>query len=252
MPSSTASPAVFGQSGLGRHADPDDDEIGRDRLTIGGDHFPDPIGPVEARHPDTGAQVDPTLSVEPRIDGADLLTQGVPERCRRDLEHRDGAATLACRRGDLGADEPGSDDDEGTVNLELILSRQGVVERTEVVNAFEVVPGDVQSTGCSTGGEQQLVGDQARTGVEDHLPLGGSDAGDMRSEHELDLVGVVEALLIQEDVGGGLLAEQDPLRQRRTVVREMGLATDENDSAVEAVGAERRCRARRPPARPRR
>ena len=105
------------------HADADHDDVGRQHLpppssttsALRGTRSESPRavfdgGLADTEHRDTGAQLDPVLAVQARAMRADHRTQDGAQRDVERLEDGDPAPEGGAGRGDLGPDEPGTDD----------------------------------------------------------------------------------------------------------------------------------------------
>ena len=145
-------PAARGELAAGRHAEPEDDEVG---------------GDVTGRRHD-GVRLEPGhLGARPHVDAA--AAQGVgdagsevlvdhAQRLRSALDHRRRAPPLDVGLGHLEPDVAAADDDDPPAPL--VGERQqhlGVGEALHAVDEGEVDAGQVRSHRLAAGGDQQLV-----------------------------------------------------------------------------------------------
>jgi hypothetical protein len=112
------------------------------------------------------------------------------------------------------------------------------------VNAVQFGAGNIEASRKGAGSDQKAVVAEPSIPLQQELLQAGVESGSPSRVPELDRVIGVEALIV--DVGPGLrLAAQVVLRERRTLVGSLGLITDQDDAAVEALRTEglRRLRA---------
>jgi hypothetical protein len=132
--------AALEPSGGRADADPDHHEIGRHLGAVRELHRLDPAGTGEPGHAHAETQVDPVVTVDRGADLTHLAPEGALERHVGGFEDGDVEPELAADRGDLGADEPGTDhDDPAGPGLEPRPHRRRVVEGAQGVDAGEAV-----------------------------------------------------------------------------------------------------------------
>ncbi len=103
-------------------------------------HRLDAIAAVEAVDPDAEADVDARVAVDRGHRLPDLAAEHAPERDRQRLDQGDLETPLATGGRDLGADEPGTDDDDSPRRpVEVGAERDGVVEGAQHVHTAEPV-----------------------------------------------------------------------------------------------------------------
>ena len=181
----------------------------------------------------------------------DLVAEG--PRQRNVLHHHDRAARPLHRqrRRDLAADVAAADQHDVVGALGGLADRVRVAERAQVVDALELgalgaQDVDVRARRDQGLGERDLVAalqlGRPRAGVERHHVL---------SAHELDVVLLVPLGRMHVGVLALRLAAQVLLRQRRALVRRLGLAPDEQHVPVGAALAQLGGAVRGAPCRPR-
>ena len=112
MPLATSMPAASGELDVGFHADRDHHDRRRPRTPVGGAY--DGLVPfvLDRRHEHAGVQVGALALVQLDVQLTELGREQPRQRQRGGLQQRDLAAEAAGARGDLGADQPGADDDQ--------------------------------------------------------------------------------------------------------------------------------------------
>src|SRR5262245_28383802 len=129
--------------------------------------------------------------------------------------------------GDFQTDEPSSDEDRSLAPLRLDRDRSRVVECPEVVDARQVAARNLEPNGPPTGGDQGFLEDDAITVCEHRRLLREVEPLDRDIPDELDTL-VMEVLFgVKEEGLARLLATQELLGQRRTVVGDVGFLTDQ-------------------------
>ena len=177
---------------------------------------------------------DALLPVAVGEERADLRSEDALERHGRDVHDDHFDAECVCGRGDLGADEAGTDDDETAPRAEGCAERVRVRGRTEDVDALEL--GEGEGARAGTGGDHECVPLEALAG----RPAQEVDGFDPCAEHELDVLIGPELLRAKLDpVLKGerwyvvLLGARKMGHQRVKIDESEGLVTFEVDTVLD-------------------
>jgi hypothetical protein len=114
----------------------------------------------------------------------------------------------------------------------------GVMAAAQIVDAVQVRPGHREAARGGPGGQQQPVVADPLAGGELDVAAGRVDRADRGGAAQLDVVGGVEALVVQVEAVAVGLAAQVGLGQGRAVVRPLVLVAEQQQAAVEAFGAQ--------------
>lgn len=153
-------------------------------------------GALEGRQAGARPQIDAVLAVQAGVDRADLGPEHALERHLGLLHHCHLETRLSQRRGDLGADPAGTDDDRRGARRHALPDRLGVVEVAQVQDPVEVGPRHVEASGLGAGRQQKPVEPDLLPSVDDDLAGTHVDRGDGGGRSQLDVVRGVEALLV--------------------------------------------------------
>ena len=162
-------------------------------------------------------------------DCAELRADHGQQRLLRHLEDGDVGAGLAGRRGGLQPDPATADDDDVRVLLEGLPEPLAVLDGAQVEHAAEVGAGQVAAPRGGAGGEDELVVCGPAPVGRDDLVGVGVDRGHRRPEAQVDVVVGIPGLRQDVSVLGALLALEERLGERRTVVRDVPLGGEEDD-----------------------
>ena len=179
------------------------------------------------------------VGVDVAIDRADLGAEHALERDRERVDDGDVEAALSGGGRDLGADPAGADHDDRAAAVQPLTQKVGVLDGAQVQHAVERCAGDGKAARLGAGGEQQPVVAQPFAIVERHLADRCIEAHGGATEAELDVVGGVEALVVDVDLLAPDLPAQVVLGQRRPLVGALGLGADQHHAPVEALRAQR-------------
>ncbi len=113
-----------------------------------------------------------------------------------------------------------------------------ISQSAEIVHAVQVGAGYVEPARLGAGGDQQPVVNKFSVTVGHHGPRGWFDRGDGDSGPQLDVVLLVEPFVMYATLLSRLFTAEVVLGQRRALIGELVLFTDQHDAAVEALIAE--------------
>lgn len=184
---------------------------------------------LDAPHARVGTQSGPGVGVPGGHGRGHLGGQRARERPVGRLHDRHRTARLAGRRGELGADPARADDHDVVLPGEHRAQPLGVVQGAQQMHAGHALRARQPDRFGAGGQDQDVVRHRPLGGGQ--LVLGGADAQDLAPEPQFD------AECLEVHVEGGALgrAEQHGLRQRRPVVRLVGLRADQRHAAGEAL-----------------
>ena len=185
-----------------------------------------------------GHQLDAVAPVHVAVERAELLAEDALQRHGRRFDDGHVETALTRRGGKLGPDPAGSDHGHLRAGLEARSQRVAVGERTQVVHSVEAGAGHPDLARLRAGGDQQPVVGGPRIAVDEDPVLGRVDRRDPGRGQQLDVVLLVEALLVHAGLLPRHLAAQVFLGQRRPLVGELVLVSDQHDRAVKALGAQ--------------
>jgi hypothetical protein len=160
----------------------------------------------------------------------------VLERCAAALYQRHRGAEPAGGRGDLAADPARSDHDEPTA-ADGLAQPVGIGHGSQHVHALAVGSLDRGTARDGAGRDEQPVVADARAVSERNLSRAGVE-GTGAPRDQLDVVLVVVRPIVHLGVGERRLAGEVALRQRRTLVGQLGLVPHQDQAAVETLGAQ--------------
>jgi hypothetical protein len=209
------------------HADADEHEVGVQPAPVVKlcDGFAVLLGDsVDSR---VGQQPDTGLDVPAGEGGVDAGVEDARQRRGGHLDDRDRTTVVAGRGGDLRADPAGADDDQVAAALHGIAQDMSICAGVHGAHAVETVrarQGDRRRAG---GDRQPAVIDVAAVGEAQAARL---EPGSSRPEDELHAELVVVEWVRQVRLG---LVEYF-LRQRRPLVRQLVLGSDEHEVPVVA------------------
>jgi len=225
------------------HAYPDDDDIGGDERTVDQDHAAHQFASGrtlggEPGHADPGADIDTVVDVQGGTGRSHAVTEDAGQGHRQRLDHGDLRTEAATGGGHLRPDESGPDDDEpgrlrdGGAESEAILQSAERVDTSEVCSVGKGA--GVGSGGYHGAVERQAVPVVEHEGVSDHIQSGGNMPEPEIETESVDLLRVPQTDTVESPRPG-----QKLLRQRRAVIRLVGLRTDHDDPPAVTLGAQR-------------
>ena len=222
--------AALEPAGDRRHADADDDHVGRDDGAVAERHA---VG-AHVGDGDVAAQVDPLFDVDPGGGHAELGAEAAHERGRQAFEHRHRTPERARRRRDLETDEAGADDDDagrpvGEAVPQARARRRACAARGPRPAAPATASGSTRwrRPGRRRAGVLPSASATVRASVSS--PIAGTPRRRSRRE------GVERLRLAEDDPVGFPVAGEQLLGQRRAVVGQVRLGPDERDGAAEPV-----------------
>jgi hypothetical protein len=190
------------------------------------------------------SQVDAALVLQLRGAPGDHAPQRAAQRGSAALEERHREAQLAACRGDLRAREAAADHQHALgPRGEPLVQPLGVVPAAQDEHTVELPLARLGPRSCarSGGDEHAIVREHAAVGEAHALVLRVElDGGDAEPPLDpLDRAPARQGRARRRDPAG-----EHGLRQRRAIVREMGLVADDRQFAAEALGAQRLGRAK--------
>ena len=154
---------------VGRDADPDHDEIGRDGVAgLGFDREPAVRQLAQRRDRGAGADVDAAGAMARVDEGGGLLVADARENARRDLDHRGLDAELGRRCRDLQSDQAATDHGERAASMQMRLERARFGLVPQIVDAALSRRKHRQHAVDRAGGEHQRVVADAPAVLRDH------------------------------------------------------------------------------------
>ena len=240
----TSSPVADGQaSRLGQlgprsGAGADQDQVALDGAAFVDHDRLDPAVAAEGGDPGAEGEPDAVVGVQVAVDASDLGAEHPSQRDGVRADQGDVPAELAQGGGGLAADPAGPHH-----HNVLGPSRGGgehvaVLAGAQVVDAGQVRPGQWQAARGGAGGQQEpLVADALARG-QLQLVAGRGDRADRGRGAQLDLVVGVEPVLVHIQAVAVGLAAQVRLGQRRPLIGLFGFVAEQQQAAVEAVGAQ--------------
>ena len=200
------------------HPDADDDDVGRLVPAAVDQHG----AGLEALDRDAAPDLDAVVGVDGRDRRPHRRAEAADQRRRRALEHQYLVAELARRGGDLEADEAGADDDHATPAAgDPFPQVERVVDRSQHDDVGQIVLSR-QLARARTGGEDRTLEAQVLSAVEFDPVLGEIESDGTGRESPFDVERGDVLGLAQRDPVDLPLAAQQPLRERRPVVRHDG------------------------------
>ena len=186
---------ILGQFEIGKHADADDDEVGRDRRA-GQGLDRDDAAPLPDDAADGGVEADVGAPAAVKIEEmiGDRRGDDAAHQPRSRLEHGNSLAEVARRGGDLEADEAAADDHHVARPMQAFAKLPRVVDVAEREDAIEGNALDRRQPRPGADGERKLAEGDGGTVGEDDLALAEIDAGRLGAEAKLDRVLFVEGL----------------------------------------------------------
>jgi hypothetical protein len=115
----------------------------------------------------------------------------------------------------------------------------GVTPGAQVPDPVQLRPGQAQAARRRAGRQQQPLIADPLAGCELELAAGRGDRANRGRGAQLDPVGGVEAFLVDVEALAVGLAAQVGLGQRRALIGPLGLVAEQQQPAVEALGAQR-------------
>ena len=228
-------PGRLGERGVGHGADGDEDEVGAHLGAVGEDGAGPPFVLLEGGERGVEVQVDAVLAVQVGEDARHVLTDRAHEGKGGALDHGDRATCRPGGRRDLEADPAGTDDEQAAA--EVLLELLGLLDGAQVGDRHTRLVGHRQVPRGGAGGDEQVV-----VGDGPAVDLEGAGRGverrDAGAGDQLDTVVGVPALVLGRGIGGGALAEEDVLGQRRSLVGCVRLGSHEDDVPVVALLAQ--------------
>ena len=183
---------------------------------------------------------DPVVAMDRLEHPPDVAAQDAVERRLEDLDHGDVAAHRPQRRGDLRPDEAHPHARHARPAVHRVAEPRRVADVPEVEHAGEVRARRLDPPVVSARRHDQRVERHPFAARQDDLARVRIELRDVGAEPRLDV-------LLREPLGRShhdllerVLAAQVLLRQRRPLVGRQLLRADQDDPAVEPLGAERR------------
>src|SRR5918992_3768757 len=204
----------LGQVGVGPDPDPDDHNVGGQPGAVSQHHRLDTVAALQPLGPGPGPDVHAPVAQEGLEELAHLGTDGPRPEGVGQLQDGHPGVHLGGAGGHLGADEAATEDDHGLGSGDRGPQPLGVVHGAQVVDALQVLAGQLQSDRLGAGGQ-----DQAAAVVELVADLGGDRAGRRvegagpGGQERLDVVVAVPGLVVGAGRGsagpaaGGLLGQ---------------------------------------------
>ncbi|SLD66853.1 Uncharacterised protein [Mycobacteroides abscessus subsp. massiliense] len=216
---------------IDRGAAPDtqDDQVGVQARPIRQGDGLDPVLPFHGVHADAHPNVHTLVAVQPGHQVPELLADSRQQRRRLRL-HQDHLNSVGPQGGrHLAADETCPDDDRPPRVLGVATQREAVVGRAQYMNTSQVWESR-NATGHQTGRDDHLSVLQGAAVTQGDRAGHRVQRGDLGAETQLNLLLVVKLSRFEHHRVDRLLrVTQDILGERRPVVRQMGLTTDDGD-----------------------
>ncbi len=182
----------------------------------------------------------PVIAVDRLEHPPDVAAQHAVERRLEDLDHGDVAAHRPQRRGDLRPDEAHPDARHARPAVDRVAEPRRVTDVAEVEHAREIRARRLDPAVVSARRHDQRVERHPFATGQDDLARVAVELRDVRAEPRLDVLLREPLGRTHHDLLERVLAAEVLLRQRRTFVRGQLLRADQDDPAVEPLGAERR------------
>ena len=217
-PSRHSSPASAARVCLGDDADADQRQIARHEAPVCELDGVDLSGAVKCRHRRTQLDRD---AARPGVAGNELrqLARGdARHQARLALDHDDLGSELARRRGRLEPDVAAADDRDPQPGADRGAQRERVIGGAQRHHAGQRHAGNLERSQPRAGREDQVVVGQGLAAFEADVAAGPVDALDVAAGEQRDVAVGVIAVGLQPELGGGDLAEHQPLRQRWPLV----------------------------------
>ena len=226
-----------GQLDSGGDPDADDDDIGVLDVAVAQDDVLDGVGAAQLGDSGPQPQLHAVVGVQAAEHLTDLVAQDAVQGRRGGVDEDDLGAHLSSGRGDLRADPTGSNHRHATGGANGVAEPDRIADRAEVVDAGEIGSGDVEVARLGAGRHDSGRERQVLVAVEEEVASVGVEGFDGASRQQLDVVGRIEALVVDACRLRRDLAAQHRLGQRGSLVRGFVLVADEHDTPVEAGGA---------------
>src|SRR5215212_2829575 len=186
-------------------------------------------------------QLRPVIAVDILDYPADLLAYDPAQRHRVPIHDRYFHARLPEGGCHLRADKPHPHHHRLPTRGDLCADLVGVSNCAQAIDALQVNSWDRDAPVASPGGDKQRLVGHAFSVVELDQLLGGIYVGDPYPESGFDVVLAVEVEWLEESLLERRFAAQVLTRERRPLVRRLGLRPDQDHPPVEALLAEGRC-----------